>query len=86
MLTPDHSDADREAKVDKIILFLTKFDGYIDRTLLDLIKTKADKAFENELFKDMRGQYLVYWGDKFDTDCKAIIKGESYIYPTGSNV
>jgi hypothetical protein len=55
MLTPDHSEADKEAKVDKIILFLTNFDGYIDRTLLDLIKTKADKAFENELFSWMRG-------------------------------
>jgi hypothetical protein len=38
MLQPDNSQNDKEAKVDKIILFLTNFEGYIDQSLKEQIK------------------------------------------------
>jgi hypothetical protein len=33
MLQPDHSQNDKEAKVDKIILFLTNYEGYTEQSL-----------------------------------------------------
>ena len=63
----DHENpAQREAKVDKIILFLTDFEGYINESLKEQIQETVmaeDGVFQKILFDQMREEFLSHWKD-----------------------
>jgi hypothetical protein len=76
--------AQREAKVDKIILFLTDFEGYINESLKEQIKVTVmdkDGVFQKSLFDQMRKKFLDHWKDLLNVNCHLFIVGKNPIYP-----
>ncbi len=76
--------AQREAKVDKIILFLTNFEGYINESLKEQIKVTVmdkDGVFQKSLFDQMRKKFLAHWRDLLSVNCNLFCEGKKPIYP-----
>ena len=86
MERPDNPNdkAQREAKVDKIILFLTDLEGYINESLkeqIDVTVMAKDGVFQKSLFDEMRYEFLGHWKDLLFLNCKMLCEGQRPIYP-----
>jgi hypothetical protein len=76
--------AQREAKVDKMILFLTDFEGYINESLKEQIEVTVmdkDGVFQKSLFDQMRKEFLNHWKDLLNVNCHRFCEGKKPIYP-----
>jgi hypothetical protein len=76
--------AQREAKVEKMILFLTDFEGYINESLKEQIEVTVmdkDGVFQKILFDQMRKKFLDHWKDQLNVNCNLFCEGKKPIYP-----